>query len=99
MLHYVIKSDETLSVRLKDGVPAAHNDGSPEETQQQKQEGLQPGEGDVTLFCRCGLWFVEHQRRNILISAKTFSESKTSGTKNKIATDLFVVFFAAAEHH
>lgn len=52
-----IKPDRFLS-RLKDGVPAAHNDGSPEETQQQKQERLQPGEGDVTSFCRCGLWLL-----------------------------------------
>lgn len=34
----------TISVRLKDGMPAAHNDRSLEETEQQKQEGLQPGE-------------------------------------------------------
>lgn len=52
----VIKLELFLSVRLKVGVPAAHNDGSPEKTQQQEQEMLQPGEGDVTSFCLCGLW-------------------------------------------
>lgn len=37
-------------------MPAAHHDGGAEETELQKQEGLQPGEIDETSACRHGLW-------------------------------------------
>lgn len=74
-------------------MPAAHNDGSPEETQQQKQERLQPGEEDVTLLCRCGLWLLSTRARTFW-SLQNILKLKNKCCKNnavsKIATDLFV---------
>lgn len=48
-----------MSIRLKDGVPAAHYDWSAKETMRQKQERLQPGKTPVDIISVClgGLWF------------------------------------------
>lgn len=57
---------KTISARLKDGVPAAHDDRGPEETERQKQEGLQPGELDVTSVCLSGLRFKKKRHSSAL---------------------------------
>lgn len=74
-------------------MPAAHNDGSPEKTQQQEQEMLQPGGGDVTSFCLCGLWSFS-TRADTFWSLQNILKLENNCHKNnavsQIASDLFV---------